>query len=340
MSLARLPAGCYPNSISTSRRYRRFRPDLMYLSRKRLRLCRRNGVHGAPRPDLREILSPSTEHRDRGVKLEAFQRAGVPHVWLVQPEAPLAVEEYVRTSAGRYERREWIAPVVWSPAAFPGWSLDLGEAQREIALPEGNGGERARTNNGARTGRRCARVSGSMATLLVGAALSGARAAGDRMRRFDRDPGWERAQQPFNCPGAAQGAPGVWIQRHRPRRRRSRAESAASSHRTARPPTTHAASPHSPSSSRWRPPASWPARAQGPRTARLLQRRLPERVAHAKYGGPREAGARRLLLRLPGDLYQPLAGRQETCRASRSRTRVPGRWRPLSSGWMFLIPGR
>lgn len=39
-------------------------------------------------PDwLCEVLSPSTETYDRGPQMETYARAGVPHVWLVDPEA-------------------------------------------------------------------------------------------------------------------------------------------------------------------------------------------------------------------------------------------------------------
>jgi Uma2 family endonuclease len=113
-----------------------YRPDLVYVSRERLSSYRRNGIHGVP--DLvGEIISPSTWRLDREVKLKAFERAGVPHVWIVQPETPLTVEEYVLTSSGRYELHATTqAPTLWTPVAFPGWSLDLDEAQVEIALPE------------------------------------------------------------------------------------------------------------------------------------------------------------------------------------------------------------
>ena len=42
------------------------------------------GMRGAP-DWLAEILSPSTAHHDRVVKLAAYERAGVREVWLVNP---------------------------------------------------------------------------------------------------------------------------------------------------------------------------------------------------------------------------------------------------------------
>lgn len=40
------------------------------------------------RPDwLCEVLSPSTQRKDRVLKLPLYRREGVPHVWLLDPEA-------------------------------------------------------------------------------------------------------------------------------------------------------------------------------------------------------------------------------------------------------------
>jgi Uma2 family endonuclease len=109
-----------------------YEPDLAYVAAHRRRaICRKNGLHGVP-DMVCEILSPSTAYRDRGVKLEAYRRAGVGHLWLIEPET-LLVEEYVLAEEDRY-RLQTVAtpPAVWSPLAFPGWSLDLAAALAEI----------------------------------------------------------------------------------------------------------------------------------------------------------------------------------------------------------------
>ena len=124
-----------------------YEPDLAYVARSRRReICRSDGIHGVP-DVVCELLSPSTEARDRGVKLESYRRAGVPHVWLVEPERVL-VEEFALAEDGRYRLRTMaMPPAIWSPLAFPGWSLDLGAALTEIMeddldnlddLPEGD----------------------------------------------------------------------------------------------------------------------------------------------------------------------------------------------------------
>jgi Uma2 family endonuclease len=111
-----------------------YQPDLVYVSRPRLSIQRRDGIYGAP--DLVcEILSPSTASRDRYIKLEAYCQAGIPHYWLFDPEA-VAVEEFVLAEDGRYRVQATATPpAIWSPLAFPGWSLDLGATQAALADP-------------------------------------------------------------------------------------------------------------------------------------------------------------------------------------------------------------
>lgn len=68
-----------------------FVPDAMIVcDRSKLR---RDGVYGCP--DLVvEVLSPSTEPRDRGLKKDAYENAGVREYWIVDPEKR-TVEQYI-----------------------------------------------------------------------------------------------------------------------------------------------------------------------------------------------------------------------------------------------------
>ena len=72
-------------------------PDIVVVSD--ISIIRSNGIYGAP--DLVvEILSPSTLKRDKGYKMELYERSGVPEYWLVDPENK-AIEIYHLTD-GRY----------------------------------------------------------------------------------------------------------------------------------------------------------------------------------------------------------------------------------------------
>lgn len=59
-----------------------------------------------PPPDfVCEVLSESTEQRDRGVKYEDYQAHGVAEYWIVDPVAE-SVEQYVAGKSGAYELRQ------------------------------------------------------------------------------------------------------------------------------------------------------------------------------------------------------------------------------------------
>ena len=63
----------------------RVQPDVFFVSNERRGIIGEKSVTGAP--DLVvEILSPSTAHRDRGVKLDLHARCGVREYWIVDPE--------------------------------------------------------------------------------------------------------------------------------------------------------------------------------------------------------------------------------------------------------------
>lgn len=80
------------------------------------------GMCGAP-DWVAEVLSPSTARYDRTLKLRAYERAGVPEVWLIDPtDRTVAIH---RIAEGRYAQ-----PVVLelegrtAIAAVPGISVD------------------------------------------------------------------------------------------------------------------------------------------------------------------------------------------------------------------------
>lgn len=68
-------------------------PDLLYLDAGRLATLSTRGVEGGPTLAV-EILSPSTAHVDRRMKLQLYARRDVPYYWIVDPAARL-IEAYV-----------------------------------------------------------------------------------------------------------------------------------------------------------------------------------------------------------------------------------------------------
>ncbi|HEV2121902.1 MAG TPA: Uma2 family endonuclease [Chloroflexota bacterium] len=98
-------------------------PDLVYVSNERRGILTRRGIRGVP--DLVvEVLSPSTEARDRGVKLRRYAAAGVQHYWIVDP-ATRTLDAHRLTDTG-YELTGTYGPgSVFLPEIFPGLEISV-----------------------------------------------------------------------------------------------------------------------------------------------------------------------------------------------------------------------
>src|SRR5262245_49029963 len=96
-------------------------PDLVYVDAARLESVSDRGIEGPPTLAI-EVLSPSTAHADRGVKLQLSARYGVPHYWIVDPELRV-IETYhlVGTTYEAGPRLEGTEPRMLPP--FPDLQL-------------------------------------------------------------------------------------------------------------------------------------------------------------------------------------------------------------------------
>lgn len=113
-------------------------PDLLYLAPEHLAASRPDGVHGVP--DLVvEILSPTTERKDRTVKIRRYGEAGVPNVWIVSPDSPVLIESYeLEPGTGRYRLADTAqAPQVWRHRLFPDSDLPLAVLEPPLRAPGG-----------------------------------------------------------------------------------------------------------------------------------------------------------------------------------------------------------
>jgi Uma2 family endonuclease len=70
-----------------------YEPDMLFIARERMDILEPKGVFGAPDLVI-EILSASTVRYDRGAKFEAYERAGVRELWLIDPYGPAGTEFY------------------------------------------------------------------------------------------------------------------------------------------------------------------------------------------------------------------------------------------------------
>jgi Uma2 family endonuclease len=100
-------------------------PDALFVSHEREHFISERGVEGPP--DLVvEVLSPSTEARDRGIKLRRYAASGVSHYWILDTEGP-TIEERVLGEDG-YQLVGTFGPgSIFHPRLFPGLEIPLDE---------------------------------------------------------------------------------------------------------------------------------------------------------------------------------------------------------------------
>ncbi|HEV2492750.1 MAG TPA: Uma2 family endonuclease [Terriglobia bacterium] len=98
-------------------------PDLIFVSESRANIILESYIHGAP--DLVvEILSPSTAAHDRATKLALYGEAGVPEVWLIDPQAKTV--EILKLQGKKYLVDAALAgDAKLTSTQFPGWELSL-----------------------------------------------------------------------------------------------------------------------------------------------------------------------------------------------------------------------
>jgi Uma2 family endonuclease len=99
----------------------------VFVRKGRANVLSDRGVEGPP--DLVvEVLSPSTEPRDRGVKLERYRRFGVAEYWIVDPEG-CTIEVWELASGAE-------APVVLGAADTLRWKPASGATTLAVPLTE------------------------------------------------------------------------------------------------------------------------------------------------------------------------------------------------------------
>lgn len=99
-------------------------PDIMVFLGKRVRAIPRRGRIRTPPDLIVEVLSPSTERRDRSTKWRVYAELGVPHYWMADPDER-AINECVLGAEGQYHERAFTAPDVFRPALLPDLAIDL-----------------------------------------------------------------------------------------------------------------------------------------------------------------------------------------------------------------------
>ena len=98
-------------------------PDVLYVSNERRHLIGERGIEGAP--DLVvEVLSPSTQARDRGIKQRRYAAAGVRQYWIVVPPTR-TLEAYVLVDGSYAPRGAYGPGTAFRPELFPGLEIPI-----------------------------------------------------------------------------------------------------------------------------------------------------------------------------------------------------------------------
>jgi Uma2 family endonuclease len=99
-----------------------YAPDILFVSRERQAIITEHEVREAPDLVI-EILSASSAERDRGIKREQYERAGVRELWLIDPYGPAGTQFFQRQGTRLVE----VAPVngVIYSTAVSGFQLKL-----------------------------------------------------------------------------------------------------------------------------------------------------------------------------------------------------------------------
>jgi Uma2 family endonuclease len=100
-----------------------YEPDVVFFGPEKAALIQPDTLK-FPVPDfICEVLSESTEHRDRGVKFRDFEAHGVGEYWLIDPERELLEQFLLR--AGRYELALKSGTGEVASAVVPGFRIPI-----------------------------------------------------------------------------------------------------------------------------------------------------------------------------------------------------------------------
>lgn len=98
-------------------------PDILFVAKTQLAIITARAVEGPPELVV-EIVSSSTEERDRGAKGQLYARYGVSHYWIVDP-ASRSLAEYVLSERAYALRGTTTAPSSVTTALFPDLPIAL-----------------------------------------------------------------------------------------------------------------------------------------------------------------------------------------------------------------------
>ncbi len=98
-------------------------PDLLYISGHNSKIMEEKRINGAPHLVV-EILSPATRTNDCIKKRMLYERLGIPHYWVVDPENK-DITAYALSDGTYNVRNSTVADQYFTHPDFPGLHVDL-----------------------------------------------------------------------------------------------------------------------------------------------------------------------------------------------------------------------
>jgi len=106
-----------------------YQPDILYLSKERLNINKKNYVDGAP-DFIIEVLSKGTLSHDTREKFNDYEKYGVKEYWIIEPHDVYSSEFYYLVD-GKYEQFEAENNIVKSKV-IEGFEVDLIELEKSL----------------------------------------------------------------------------------------------------------------------------------------------------------------------------------------------------------------
>ncbi len=110
-----------PFEVHLAEKTRPVQPDVLFIKTERWPGAGAKFFEGAP--DLVvEVLSPSTAHVDKHIKFDAYEKAGIPEYWLVNPKT-CSVEVWTLARGEYAILGEFVGEELISSAILPGLAI-------------------------------------------------------------------------------------------------------------------------------------------------------------------------------------------------------------------------
>ena len=106
-----------------------YQPDILYISKEKLNINKRNYVDGSP-DFIIEVISKGTLRYDLGKKFDDYEKYGVREYWIINPDC-IAMSEFYYLANGKYEQFESEDNIIKSKI-IEGLEINLDQLEKSL----------------------------------------------------------------------------------------------------------------------------------------------------------------------------------------------------------------